>query len=206
MPFEPLAIPDRPADKPFRAYLFDMDGTVADSMPIHFRAWTQAVEDVGGKFPVDLFYDWAGIPLRRTVEMLNEKFGYTMDADDVVHRKEAMYLQRLAEVEPIASVVDHIYAQHGHIPLAIVSGSPRDSILRTLSALNLLDRFDVLVGAEDYTHGKPDPEPFLTAAKKLNVAPEDCLVFEDADAGIAAAEAAGMAWVRVPVQRVEANN
>ena len=204
MPPESLAIPERPADKPFRAYLFDMDGTVADSMPIHFRAWTRAVEDAGGKFPVDLFYDWAGIPLRRTVEMLNEKFGYTMDADDVVHRKEAMYLQRLAEVEPIASVVEHIHAQHGHIPLAIVSGSPRDSILRTLTALKLLDRFDVLVGAEDYAHGKPDPEPFLTAAKKLNVAPADCLVFEDADAGIAAAEAAGMAWVRVPVQRVEA--
>lgn len=201
---ETLQVPARPADKPFRAYLFDMDGTVADSMPIHFRAWTQAVEDAGGKFPVDLFYDWAGIPLRRTVEMLNEKFGYTMDPDDVIHRKEAMYLQRLAEVEPVAAVVEHIHAQHGNIPLAIVSGSPRDSILRTLTALNLLDRFDILVGAEDYKHGKPDPEPFLTAAQKLNVQPEDCLVFEDADAGIAAAEAAGMAWVRVPVQRVQA--
>ena len=204
MATQEITVPERPSGRPFRAYLFDMDGTVADSMPIHFEAWTQAIEEAGGTFPVDLFYDWAGIPLRRTVEMLNEKFGYGMDPDDVVHRKETMYLQRLAEVEPIAAVVEHIHAQHGSIPLGIVSGSPRKSILRTLTALQLLDRFDVLVGAEDYTRGKPDPEPFLTAAKKLHVAPEDCLVFEDADAGIAAAEAAGMAWVRVPVQRVAA--
>ncbi len=202
METQALPIPQRPSGKPFRAYLFDMDGTVANSMPVHFEAWTKAVEDAGGTFPVDLFYELAGIPLHRTVEMLNEKFGYTMNPAEVVHRKEAMYLERLEEVEPIAAVVDHIHAQHGHIPLAVVSGSPRDSIVRTLTALKLLDRFDVLVGAEDYTRGKPDPEPFLTAAKKLNVAPEDCLVFEDADAGIAAAEAAGMAWVRVPVQRV----
>ncbi len=202
----PLLIPERPDTKPFRAYLFDMDGTVADSMPIHFLAWTQAVEEAGGKFPVDLFYDWAGIPLRRTVEMLNEKFGYTMDVGAVVHRKEALYLERLAEVEPVAAVVEHIHAGHGNVPLAIVSGSPRDSILRTLAALNLLDRFDTLVGAEDYTHGKPDPEPFLVAAQRLNVAPEDCLVFEDGEAGIVSAEAAGMQCVRVPVVRVSTSD
>ena len=204
MTFEPLSIPQRPSSKPFRAYLFDMDGTVADSMPIHYKAWTQAVEEAGGTFPVDLFYDWAGIPLRRTVEMLNERFGHAMNVDDVVHRKETLYLERLAEVEPIAAVVEHILAEHGNIPLAIVSGSPRDSILRTLTALNLLDRFDTLVGAEDYAHGKPNPEPFLVAAGRLEVAPEDCLVFEDGEAGIQSAEAAGMQWVRVPVVRVPA--
>lgn len=203
---EPLHIPERPAGKPFRAYLFDMDGTVADSMPIHYKAWTQAVGEAGGTFPVHLFYDWAGIPLRRTVEMLNEQFGYAMNVDDVVHRKESLYLERLAEVEPIAAVLEHILAEHGNIPLAIVSGSPRESILRTLTALKLIDRFETLVGAEDYVHGKPSPDPFLVAAQRLKVAPEDCLVFEDADAGIASAEAAGMAWVRVPVTRVQAQD
>lgn len=192
---EALPIPDRP----FSAYLFDLDGTIADSMPLHLISWQQAVREHGGDFPEELFWAWGGIPLPRTVEMLNQRFGYHLSAPEVVHRKEQLYLQMLDQVRPIASVAAHISAQHGRIPMAVVSGSPRLSIERTLKALHLENCFNVIVGAEDYTHGKPDPEPFLTAAHKLNVAPSECLVFEDADAGIQAAEAAGMTWVRVPV-------
>ena len=190
----PLPLPEGP----FRAYLFDMDGIVADTMPLHFIAWTKAVEEAGGTFPESLFYALAGVPIIRVVEHLNETFGYTLDPVTVAHRKEALYLGMLDDVKPIASVLEHIHRQHGNIPLAIVSGSPRDSIARTLAALGLLGHFDTLVGAEDYTHGKPDPEPFLVAARRLGVAPEHCLVFEDADAGIRSAKAAGMKWVRVP--------
>ncbi len=186
----------------FSAYLFDLDGTVADSMPLHFRSWTEAVIEQGCAFPEELFYAWGGIPLHRTVEMLNERFGYVMRPAEVVHRKEQLYLSMLAGLQPIAAVLAHIRADHGRIPFAIVSGSPRASIDRTLSVLGLHGYFETLVGAEDYTHGKPHPEPFLTAAARLGVAPGDCLVFEDADAGIASAEAAGMRWVRVPQTRL----
>jgi HAD superfamily hydrolase (TIGR01509 family) len=184
----------------FKAYLFDLDGTIADSMPLHYLGWKQAVEEHGGHFPEDLFYAWAGTPLPRTVEMLNERFGLSMPVMEVVHRKEDLYLSRLSDLRPIAEVVHHIRAQHGIIPFAIVSGSPRRSIVETLTRLDLIELFPVLVGAEDYTRGKPHPEPFLTAAATLGVAPADCLVFEDADSGIAAAEAAGMQWVRVPAR------
>ena len=194
----PLVLPPGPFD----AYLFDLDGTVADTMPLHFRSWTQAVEEQGGTFPEDLFYAWGGIPLPRTVELLNEQFGYTLSPADVAHRKEQLYLTELASVQPIASVLAVIKAEYGRLPLAIVSGSPHASIERTLSLLGLLDRFDVLIGAEDYAHGKPHPEPFLTAAEHLGVRAAHCLVFEDADAGIASAEAAGMAWVRIPHTRL----
>ena len=189
---------------PFRAYLFDLDGTVADSMALHLRSWTQAVTEQGATFPEDLFYDLGGVPLPRTVEILNERFGYTMDPAGVSRRKEQLYLDLIPNVQPIASVVAIILAEHEGIPFAIVSGSPRVSIDRTLDALGLLDRFDTIVGAEDYTHGKPDPEPFLVAAARLGIAPKDCLVFEDADAGIQSAEAAGMAWVRIPHTRIAA--
>ncbi len=182
----------------FRAYLFDLDGTVADSMPMHFRSWTEAVEEQGFAFPEELFYAWGGIPLPKTVEMLNERFGYSMVPEEIARRKEELYLAMLPGIQPIASVLAHIEADHGRIPFAIVSGSPRVSIEKTLELLGLRDRFDLLVGAEDYTRGKPDPQPFLTAAERLGVAAKDCLVFEDADAGIASAEAAGMAWVRIP--------
>ncbi|HEY5381703.1 MAG TPA: HAD family phosphatase [Acidobacteriaceae bacterium] len=195
-----LPIPDRA----FGAYLFDLDGTIADSMPLHLISWQQAVREHGGDFPEDLFWAWGGVPLPRTVELLNERFGYHMSPPEVVHRKEQLYLERLDRVRPVASVAAHIAAQHGRIPMAVVSGSPRLSIERTLAALHLENCFGAVVGAEDYTHGKPDPEPFLLAARKLNVAPADCLVFEDADLGIQAAEAAGMAWVRVPVRPLAA--
>ncbi len=183
----------------FAAYLFDLDGTVADSMPAHFVAWSAAVKRHGGDFPEDLFYALGGVPPLKVVSILNEKFGYTLDPESLVAEKEAQYLQGLDSIQPIASVLAHVVAKHGKIPLAIVSGSPRDNIEKTLAALELTDKFEVIVGAEDYAHGKPDPEPFLTAAKLLGVDPAKCLVFEDADAGIASAEAAGMKWVRVPV-------
>jgi HAD superfamily hydrolase (TIGR01509 family) len=192
---EALALPDGN----FAAYLFDLDGTVADSMPLHFIAWTDAVKKYGATFPEALFYGWGGVPPLRVVELLNEKFGYTMDPETVVAYKEAQYILGIDNVQPIASVLAHVTAMHGKIPLAIVSGSPREGIGKTLAALKLSDTFDVIVGAEDYSKGKPDPEPFLTAAKLLGVDPAKCLVFEDADAGIASAEAAGMKWVRVPL-------
>ena len=182
----------------FKAYLFDLDGTLADSMPLHFRAWTKAITDAGGTFPEDVFYELGGVPIVRVVEILNERYGYNMPAVEIAHRKELLYIDLLHEVQPVASVVAHVRAMHGKIPLAIVSGSPRSSIESTLNTLGLSNEFDLLVGAEDYKHGKPNPEPFLMAAAHLNVAPADCLVFEDADAGIAAAKAAGMAFVRVP--------
>ena len=188
----------------FRAYLFDLDGTVADSMPLHLVSWQQATREIGGDFPTDLFWQWGGIPLPRTVAMLNERFGYTMDPAEVIHRKEQIYLTMLDKLHPIASVAAHVAKQHGHLPMAIVSGSPRLTIERTLEALHMTDCFQAIVAAEDYTHGKPDPEPFLTAARLLDIPPADCLVFEDAEAGIQSAQAAGMQYVRVPVHHLDA--
>ncbi len=182
----------------FRAYLFDLDGTVADSMPLHLTSWQQATRDFGGSFPEDLFWQWGGIPLPTTVRMLNERFGYTMDPTAVVDHKEQLFLAMLDQLRPIASVAGHIALQRGHLPMAIVSGSPRLTVERTLDTLGLRKDFQVIVAGEDYVHGKPHPEPFLNAAKLLNIAPADCLVFEDADAGIQSAVAAGMQWVRVP--------
>ncbi len=183
---------------PHAAYLFDLDGTIADSMPLHFRAWTTAIAEHNGTFPEDLFYAWGGVPPLTVTAMLNERFGYTLDPEAVVTRKEALYLSMLDQIEPVACVLAHIESKSGKIPFAIVSGSPRASILKTLTTLGLVHHFPVIVGAEDYTHGKPDPEPFLTAARLLDVPPAQCLVFEDAEAGITAAVAAGMQWVHVP--------
>ncbi len=181
----------------FRAYLFDCDGTIADSMPLHYKAWKKALAEYGGAYAEDLFYAWGGKPVRKIIADLNEMQGLNMPVDALAARKESFYHAQLPELKGIPDVLEHIEAMHGRIPFAVVSGSRRASVVGSLTALNLLDKFDVLVCAEDYTHGKPAPDGFLLAASKLGVAPQHCLVFEDTELGIDAATAAGMQSVLV---------
>lgn len=182
----------------FRAYLFDCDGTVADSMPLHYIAWKKALGEWNCPFDEDLFYAWGGKPPVEIVADLNRMHGLSMPVRDVAGRKENYYYDQLPQLQPVAEVLDHIKIKHGQIPFAVVSGSTRESVINTLTAIHLLDRFDLLVGSEDYTHSKPAPDAFLVAASRLGIAPKDCLVFEDTEMGIQAATAAGMASVRVP--------
>ncbi|WP_410819397.1 HAD family hydrolase [Micromonospora sp. 050-3] len=186
---------------PFAAYLFDCDGTIVDSMPLHYLAWQRALEEWGCEFPEDLFYAWGGRPTADIIVALNEQQGLAMPVAAVVERRESYYQELLPQLAAVPDVLAHIHDAHRRVPFAVVSGSTRASVTASLDALGLLDRFDVLVCADDYTRAKPDPEAFLLAAAQLGVPPESCLVFEDTDLGIQAATAAGMASVRVPQQR-----
>jgi len=188
---------------PFRAYLFDCDGTIVDSMPLHYIAWKKALGEWSCDFEEELFYAWGGRPVTEIIAALNQMHGLSMPVDAVARRKESLYFELENQLTAIPEVIEHIEAKHGHIPLAVVSGSRRKSVVHSLSALGLLDKFDVLVCAEDYARGKPAPDCFLTAAARLGVEPKDCLVFEDTAMGIEAATAAGMASVRVasPLER-----
>lgn len=185
----------------FRAYLFDCDGTIADSMPLHYKAWKRALAQYGCTYDEDLFYAWGGKPVRKIIADLNEIHGLNMPVDELAEHKEKLYHAQLPKLQGIPEVIEHIEAQHGRIPFAVVSGSRRNSVIGSLTALNLMDKFDVLVCAEDYKHGKPAPDGFLLAAQKLGVPPEHCLVFEDTDLGIQAATAAGMKSVLVAQKR-----
>ena len=188
---------------PFGAYLFDCDGTIADSMPLHFLAWNDALRPYGVQFPRDLFYAWAGIPVSRTVEMLAEKFGVALPVLEVTEAREGYYLSRLPQILPVEEVKAEILsAAARRLPIAVVSGSPHASVEKTLSFLGLRGHFEVIIGAEDSARGKPFPDPFLAAAAALGVEPSRCLVFEDGELGIQAAIAAGMKWVRVPVTEI----
>lgn len=188
----------------FRAYLFDCDGTVADSMPLHYKAWKQALGEWGCRFDEDLFYEWGGKPVTEIIATLNRMQGLNMPVEAVGQRKEGLYYDQLSELKAVPEVLEHIEAMYGKIPLAVVSGGRRDSVLRSLATLNLLDKFDTIVGAGEYARSKPAPDGFLVAAERLGVAPKDCLVFEDTDLGIEAATAAGMASVKVPGPRERA--
>ena len=183
----------------FKAYLFDCDGTVADSMPPHYIAWKRALDEWGATFTEEQFYSWGGLPSEVVIARLNQEQGLNMNPALIAERKEEFYYESLPDLKAVPEVLEHVLEAHARIPTAIVSGSTRESVVASLTALNLLHYFDTLVCAGDYVHGKPSPEPFLLAAERLGVAPEHCLVFEDAQPGIEGAKAAGMGWVKVPL-------
>jgi len=182
----------------FEAYLFDCDGTVVDSMPLRYAAWQHALAEWKCEFPEKLFYDWGGYPATQIVALLNEKHGLQMRTEQVLQKTEQFYLESLPKLRAVPEVLEHIEASHGRVPFAVVSGGTRNTVEASLAALGLLEKFQVFVCAGDYRKAKPDPEPFLVAAAKLGVRPESCLVFEDAELGMEAARAAGMAAVKVP--------
>jgi beta-phosphoglucomutase family hydrolase len=182
----------------FKAYLFDCDGTIVDSMPLHYIAWKTALAEWGCDFDEQLFYSWGGKPVDEIISTLNKMNGLEMPVEQVGTRKESLYFELLPQLKVIPEVLEHILAQQGRIPFAVVSGGRRTSVVRSLTAVHLLDRFQTIVGADDYVNSKPAPDAFLLAAARLGVPPADCLVFEDTDLGIQAATAAGMASVLVP--------
>jgi len=182
----------------FGAYLFDCDGTIADSMPLHYKAWKQILGEWNCEFSEERFYAWGGMPIVEIISTLNKEYGLSMPVEALAARKENLYFELLPELQPVPEVVEHVLAMHGKIPFAVVSGSTRDSVVASLTTLRLLDRFDALVCAGEYQNSKPHPEAFLLAAEKLGVHPNTCLVFEDTDMGVEAATAAGMKSARVP--------
>jgi beta-phosphoglucomutase-like phosphatase (HAD superfamily) len=181
----------------FKAYLFDCDGTIADSMPLHYVAWKTVLSEWNCEFAEELFYQWGGMPVAEIIATLSQRHGISLPVEDLILRKEELFYVNLPLMKPVPEVLEHIEARYGEIPFAVVSGSTQVSVRASLTTLNLLDRFETLVCAGDYTRGKPHPEPFLLAAERLGIAPEHCLVFEDAQMGIDAATAAGMASVRI---------
>ncbi len=190
----PIQLPKRN----FRGYIFDCDGTLADSMPIHLLAWNQALVKTGKSIPEELFYHWGGRTTTHMVESLNEKFNWNLDVPATAQEKENCYLELLSQVQPIVDVVDLVHTFYGKVPLAVASGGYRKMVMATLEALKLIQFFETIVCAEDCQRGKPAPDPFLEAARRMGLAPGDCLVFEDSPTGLAAATAAGMECVLVP--------
>lgn len=184
----------------FKAFLFDFDGTVADTMPLHLRAWNDALKVYGLTLSLEQHHQWAGRPTRQILEMLGQIHGKNLPYDEFAVQKESHYFKDIPTVQGIVPVVDIVRASFGKIPMAIVSGSRRKAIQATMQHLKLSDYFSEIVSSEDYVNGKPAPDCFLIAAKRLEVPPEDCLVFEDASLGIEAARAAGMSCLKVRME------
>jgi beta-phosphoglucomutase family hydrolase len=181
--------------------VFDCDGTIADTMPLHYQAWVQSLGEHGHDFPEALFYEMAGIPTHTIIEILNQKHGYTLPVQKTSERKDALFLELIPQVTPIEPVVNIIKAYAGKLPMSVATGGTRSLCSKTLSALGLLDYFQAMVTADDVQHGKPAPDIFLEAARRMNVPPKLCCAFEDAELGLASANAAGMLAIDIRPMR-----
>lgn len=175
-----------------KALIFDLDGTLADTMPVHFLAYKNILVEYGIEFTPEIFATLAGVPAVQTIEKLNEQFGTNMNAEEVGHFKEEEYEKIMHKMKPIEPVIDLVKKYHGKMPMAVGTGGYHRLAWKTMNILGLDKYFDVLVSSNDITHPKPHPETFLRCAELLGVDPAGCEVFEDADLGIQAAEAGGM--------------
>ena len=188
-----------------KGLVFDCDGTLADTMPLHWRAWSMITQRHNLHFPEDRFYSLGGVPSRDILKMLAEEQGRSFDHIAVAHEKEELYLPLMAEVEPIHAVVEIAKANHGKIPMAVASGGTQKIICQVLEHLKIRHLFDAVVTSEMVNNQKPAPDIFLEAARRIGIDPKFCRGYEDTDLGMTAIRAAGMDAVDVrqwyPTQR-----
>ena len=183
--------------KTYDALIFDCDGTLADTMPIHFAAWSRAATHFGFHLTEQRFYSLGGVPVAKIVEMLLAEADQDADVQQVVDFKESAYLESLPNIQPVEPVLEIARKHRGEIPIGVASGSTREMVERTLRQLEIFDWFDCIVGAEDTERHKPEPDVFLEAARRLDVNPAGCCVYEDTDTGMEAARRAGMDCVDI---------
>ncbi len=188
-----------PPTRDYKGYIFDCDGTLVDSMPLHFQAWRTAFRQHGAAFDFDwaLFVSRAGMPLEQTVEALNLQFNTELDPRRVVDVQLHTYRMLLAQVTGIEPVVAFARQAAARAKVSVASGGQRAEVEASLRNIGILELFSVIVAGNEVTRGKPDPEILLRCAEKMGVEPSHCLVIEDGELGIEAARRAGMDWVRV---------
>ena len=192
-----LLLPDRD----FAAFIFDCDGTLVDSMPLHYVAWVESLRQHNAPFDFteDLFYSFAGVREQDTVMALNKQHGTNVDPDSVAELKASIFHKRIPEVQSVPPVAQIAREWHGRLPMSVASGSEEPTVRACLTATGLLSLFQAIVTPKDVAkgRGKPAPDMFLLAAERMGVDPRDCLVFEDGQSGLDAAKAAGMESVFV---------
>ncbi len=179
-------------NKRAKGLIFDMDGTVVDSMPVHFLAWKLTAREHGFEYSEELFYGYAGMPTHKIALVVNEKLGLSLDPEKFSRRKEELFLENLKEVKPIEPVADIVMRYYGKLPMSIGTGGKKYIAEITLKMIGFDRYFDAIVAADDVENHKPFPDTFLKCAELMGVDPHFCQVFEDGDMGLLAAERAGM--------------
>lgn len=175
-----------------RGLIFDCDGTLIDSMPLHMKAWEHTITNSGAVWDVGFFDSKKGMKGKDIIALYNEQFGASLDPVKTNHEKQEYFRMHRKDSKPIHSVVDVVFRFKNVLPMAVASGSSRDNVLVQLESIGIKNYFKVILTADDDITPKPSPDIFLEAAKRIGVPPNLCQVFEDGDLGLEAARKAGM--------------
>ncbi len=183
---------------PYKALLFDVDGTLADNMLAHKAAYVATAKEHGIILNPDLIDETAGWPTIAVADEISNRYNVSLDKYDFAKRKSSIFIEQfIQKTKPVDFVRQILYDFSESRKIGIVSGGTRSTLNITLEVIQVVGRYETLVCAGDTPEGKPSPQPFLLAAKQLEVDPTECLVFEDGDPGVQAAISAGMSWVRI---------
>ena len=175
-----------------KALIFDIDGTLVDTMPVHYKACQIICNQYGFDFPLDFFYAYAGVPTIKCFEILVEQLKLNLNGAELGRMKEEKYVELIHEVKPMKVVYDIALQYKDKLPMGLGTGSTRDIAAKTLASAGIIGMFDIIITADDVKYHKPAPDTFLLCAERMGIEPEYCQVFEDADPGIKAAKGAGM--------------
>ena len=161
-------------------------------MPLHFQAWHETFAEYGVKCSHDFLESQAGIPAKQILENVNKKFSWDLPIQEFSSKKRKKSLQLIPEAKAIKPICDIALHYHQKLPQAVASGGSKESVHLILKNIKLFDYFDEVITSDDPVSPKPSPDIFLEASRRLNVSPENCIVFEDGEPGIVAAKKAGM--------------
>ncbi|MBW4594511.1 MAG: HAD family phosphatase [Brasilonema angustatum HA4187-MV1] len=184
---------------PYKALIFDCDGTLADTLPVHFQTWSASLQAVGANISRDWYYKYCGTSAEEMLQILKDLFGYQFHSESVIAHRQRQYESLINTVKEVQAVAEIVRDYYGKIPMAVASGGERVVLEATLNNIKLRDFFDIVVSIDDVEKGKPEPDIFLLASERLGVAPQDCIVYEDSDGGLEAAHRAGMRSIDVRV-------
>jgi beta-phosphoglucomutase family hydrolase len=180
-----------------RGIIFDLDGTLADTMPAHYEAWQEILRQYSLEMSEDRFYALGGWPTKKVADLLIAESGRTIDSERLSHEKESLFEETLHLVEPIGPVTDVVREHHGRLKLAVATGATRPIAEQVLRQIGIRDCFEAIVCSEDVPRHKPEPDVFLEAARRIEIEPRYCVVYEDTNPGLEAARRAGMRHVDV---------